>query len=104
MSRQIESDGYPAQVPDIPGKTFVHYEDENLQRQHIYHENGSYYLKDRPEKWETQALKNLLQNEPHRFSTAVASRPVFQRLAATGCGICGRTFRDSVLGTNKENI
>jgi len=78
LTSRLELDGYPAQVPDIPGKSFLHFEDEMLQRQHIYHENGNYYLKDRPEKWSQDGLIKILRSEPQRFSTAVASRPPLQ--------------------------
>ncbi len=78
LTSRIESDGYPAQVPDIPGKSFLHIEDEMLQRQHIYHEKGNYYLKDRPERWSQADLIDILRSEPQRFSTAVASRPALQ--------------------------
>jgi len=78
QSRRLESDGYSLQVPDIPGKTFMHFEDDDLQRHHIYHEDGSFYLKDRSERWTIEDLKVLLRDSPNRFSTAVASRPVLQ--------------------------
>jgi bacillithiol biosynthesis cysteine-adding enzyme BshC len=74
----VESDGYPVQVPDIPGKTYVHYEDDNLERQHIYFEDDRFYLKDNPLSWSSAELKEILRKEPERFSSAVISRPVLQ--------------------------
>ena len=75
---RIESDGYPVQVPDIPGKTYVHYEDDNLERQHIYFEDDRFYLKNSPLSWSLTEMRGVLEKESERFSAAVISRPVLQ--------------------------
>ena len=77
-SKELMKKGYHNQVKNIPGQTFVHLEQENLQRGHLYKEGDNYYLKDSGKRYTQTEVINLINNNPMRVSSTVVSRPLLQ--------------------------
>ena len=77
-SKKIAEHGYDLQVPPMPGKTWVHIEDEQRQRSHIYYKNDGYQLYADQRTIDKKAMQELVNSNPRALSTAVISRPVLQ--------------------------
>ncbi len=77
-SKELMKKGYHNQVKNIPGQTFVHLEQENFQRGHLYKEGDNYYLKDSGKRYAQTEVINLINNNPMRVSATVVSRPLLQ--------------------------
>ena len=77
-SRNLADSGYDLQVNPLPGKTYVHIEDENQQRLHLYFEQNEFYFKDRTDRYSKAQIQGLIKSAPDRVSTAVISRPLLQ--------------------------
>lgn len=78
VSNSISSKGYNLQVKDIPGKTFIHLEDNEFNRDHLYREGSSFILKDSKQKFTLEEAKKFIAEKPMAVSTSVVSRPVLQ--------------------------
>jgi bacillithiol biosynthesis cysteine-adding enzyme BshC len=74
----VQKAGYKNQVTDIPGKTYVHLEDDQLQRNHLYVQDETFVIQETARTFTRSEMQKLLKNNPHKFSTAVVSRPVLQ--------------------------
>jgi len=70
--------GYANQVPVIPGKTFIHFENESGQREHLYSDSDGFYLKDSARRFSKEQAKKLINRFPDRVSSSVISRPLLQ--------------------------
>ncbi len=77
-SNDLMKKGYHNQVKNIPGQTFVHLEQEDFQRGHLYKEGDNYYLKDSGKRYTQTEVINLINNNPMSVSTTVVSRPLLQ--------------------------
>jgi bacillithiol biosynthesis cysteine-adding enzyme BshC len=70
--------GYENQVKNISGQTFIHLEQENHQRGHLYKGGDRYYFKDSDQKFTQSEVINLIKNGPSGVSSTVVSRPLLQ--------------------------
>ncbi len=77
-SGQLVQLGYQNQVKNIPGKTFIHLEQEGQQRAHLYRAENEFRLKDSDEMLTTEAAENFINGHPEKISTSVISRPLLQ--------------------------
>lgn len=77
-SERIAKNGYDLQVPPMSGKTWVHIEDDNRQRSHVYYNDEGYQLFSDGNAINEKALQDMIQSDPRALSTAVISRPVLQ--------------------------
>jgi bacillithiol biosynthesis cysteine-adding enzyme BshC len=77
-TQEVVREGYSEQVPDIAGKSFIHFENEQLQREHLYRKGKKFYIKSNAAEYSLQQMKDLLHNSPEKFSTSVVSRPLLQ--------------------------
>ena len=78
VSSKLTALGYDNQVTDLPGKTYIHIEDEHLQRMHLYSEDKVFFLKESGKNFTYQEIFDFVRKYPEKISTAVASRPVLQ--------------------------
>jgi bacillithiol biosynthesis cysteine-adding enzyme BshC len=78
-SRELESDGYHAQVLATANSfpLFLH-DDEGARRALVRVENGKYQAKDTGQQYSIEELAELALNEPQRFSPNVTLRAVVQ--------------------------
>jgi bacillithiol biosynthesis cysteine-adding enzyme BshC len=77
-SQELQVKGYTNQVPVVAGKTFIHVENENRQREHLYYHSDHYYLKDSAQKFTIEQARKWLTQFPQRISGSVISRPLWQ--------------------------
>jgi bacillithiol biosynthesis cysteine-adding enzyme BshC len=77
-SSELTELGYANQVTDIPGKTYIHIEDENFQRIHLYRERNSFEMKETGKSFNYEEIISIVQKYPDKISTAVVSRPLLQ--------------------------
>jgi bacillithiol biosynthesis cysteine-adding enzyme BshC len=77
-SQEVEAAGYALQVPNIPGKRFIHLETDNYQREHLYGDNDNFFLKSSDSKYSRADVKQIVTNNPEKISTSVISRPLLQ--------------------------
>jgi bacillithiol synthase len=76
-TRALESAGYHAQVPILPGAANV-FLDSPAGRDRLVAEDGTWHLRHSGERFETGALEALLGAEPERFSPNVLLRPIVE--------------------------
>jgi bacillithiol biosynthesis cysteine-adding enzyme BshC len=77
-SQQLSTRGYGNQVPVIPGKTFIHFENESGEREHLYSDSKGFYLKDSARRFSAKQVTKYLTRNPGRVSSSVVSRPLLQ--------------------------
>jgi len=77
-TESLLKEGYDSQVPPISGKTYVHLEDEHLQRFHLYYSEHEYYSKDSNLRLSRDEIKDYLQLNAQKISTSVISRTLLQ--------------------------
>ena len=77
-SKEIVTAGYNQQVPVIEGKTFIHIENDIMQREHLYKERNQYLLKKSSKSLSRGAVEVFIREHPEKVSTSVVSRPVLQ--------------------------
>jgi bacillithiol biosynthesis cysteine-adding enzyme BshC len=77
-SQQVEQAGYTLQVPDIPGKRFIHLEMDTYQREHLYGDKEDFFFKSSDRKYSSAQVKQIITNNPEKISTSVISRPLLQ--------------------------
>jgi len=77
-SEELIARGYHNQVKNIPGQTFIHLEQEDHQRGHLYRDGENYYLKDSGKRFTQTEVIDLIDSNPMIVSTTVVSRPLLQ--------------------------
>jgi len=77
-SSALIGQGYHNQVKSIPGQTFIHLEQENRHRGHLYKEGDDYYFKDSDQRYTQSEIIKLIESKPTIVSSTVASRPILQ--------------------------
>ncbi len=77
-SKKLATAGYANQVTVVPGKTFLFFEDDNLQREHLYRDDKGYYLSDPEKRINQEKIDSIIKNNPEKISTNVISRTLFQ--------------------------
>lgn len=78
QSNKLNSMGYHNQVKYIAGQSFIHFERDNFQREHLYKEGSDYYFKNSDERLNQTEVVNIIKNNPSAVSSTVVSRPVLQ--------------------------
>jgi bacillithiol biosynthesis cysteine-adding enzyme BshC len=78
QSDKLIAKGYINQVKNIPGQTFIHIEQENQQREHLYQEGNSYYFRDSDKKFSREDILSKINIDPISISSTVVSRPLLQ--------------------------
>jgi len=78
QSSALKEQGYHNQVKSIPGQTFIHFEQENRQRGHLYKEGDEYYFKDSDQRFSQSEIIKLIESKPTIVSSTVISRPILQ--------------------------
>ncbi len=77
-SGQLLSAGFHNQVKNIAGQTFVHIEQEHIQREHLYVDGESYFFKKSPQKYHLDEVIAKIKENPSGVSSTVVSRPLLQ--------------------------
>jgi bacillithiol biosynthesis cysteine-adding enzyme BshC len=77
-TEQLVSAGYAPQVPLIPGKAYIHFENDSRERQHLYFEADRFYLKNDTQQYSKAQVREFINNYPQRISSSVISRPLLQ--------------------------
>lgn len=75
---QLKKAGYPLQVNYLAGQTFIHIEDGEHNRQHLYREGEKYYFKDDETRYTRSDIAQRLKANAKAISTTVVSRPLLQ--------------------------
>ena len=78
VSSALLKDGYKNQIKNIAGKTFIHIENEALQREHLYYKDKKFYREKLGRKFTLKEIKDFICNNPESFSPGVVSRPLLQ--------------------------
>jgi bacillithiol biosynthesis cysteine-adding enzyme BshC len=78
QSDNLISKGYHNQVKNIPGQTFIHIEQENNQREHLYTNGDGYFFKNSDKKYTQDEILKKIQEDPSSISSTVVSRPLLQ--------------------------
>jgi len=78
ISDELKKQGYPNQVTVYEGKSFLFFEDDELQREHMFFTENHYYTSDTIQKFEKDKLLQVIKNNPEKISTNVVSRPLLQ--------------------------
>jgi bacillithiol biosynthesis cysteine-adding enzyme BshC len=78
QSDKLMAKGYHNQVKNIPGQTFIHFEQENRQREHLYQEGNLYYFKNLDKKLNREEILRKIDMDPLSISSTVISRPLLQ--------------------------
>ncbi len=77
-SAELEVRGYKNQVPVVAGKTFIHFENDARQRDHLYFSSDHFYLKDAAKKLSLAEVQKFITRYPSMISSSVISRPLLQ--------------------------
>jgi bacillithiol biosynthesis cysteine-adding enzyme BshC len=77
-TERLESLGYDAQVPILPGAVNVFYEDEEHGRERLLRENGAWTLRASKRPLDDAEVWSLCDEAPDRFSANVVLRPVVE--------------------------
>lgn len=77
-SEQLIANGYTNQVTNIPGKTFIHFEQQDMQRQHLYNYGDRFYFKNSDNQFSIGDINKLIEQNASSVSTSVVSRPLLQ--------------------------
>ena len=77
-SQDLQKQGYANQVAVIEGKTYIHFENEDRQRDHLYRDSNYYYLKNSTKKFSLKEVREFIRQFPQRVSSSVISRPLWQ--------------------------
>jgi bacillithiol biosynthesis cysteine-adding enzyme BshC len=77
-SAELEVSGYRNQVPVVAGKTFIHFENDARQRDHLYYNSDNFYLKDAARKLSLSEVQKFITRFPAKVSSSVISRPLLQ--------------------------
>jgi bacillithiol biosynthesis cysteine-adding enzyme BshC len=78
QSSILLQEGYPNQVSDIKGKTFVHLVNSINQREHLYYEGNSFYTGKEKLNLSLKEIHRYVIDNPENISTSVVSRPLLQ--------------------------
>jgi bacillithiol biosynthesis cysteine-adding enzyme BshC len=78
QSEKLISKGYHNQVKYIEGQTFIHIEQEENQREHLYKKDNHYYFKQLDIQYDHSEILSLIKENPDKISTTVVSRPLLQ--------------------------
>ena len=78
ISAELNKLGYPNQVTNVPGKTFIHIEEKDHQRYHLYRSENGFRLKESDNVLSKAEVEQLITDNPIRISTSVISRPLLQ--------------------------
>lgn len=77
-TEQLEAAGYDAQVTVLAGASNVFHEDEEYGRERLLREDGGWVLRTSGRRLSDDALWNLWEQNPGRFSPNVVLRPVVE--------------------------
>ncbi len=77
-SEKLQASGYHNQVKVIPGQTYIHIENDSLQRMHLYRQDELFGFKDEGVHYSLNETIKKLQENPLTISTTVISRPLLQ--------------------------
>lgn len=78
QTERLETAGYAAQVPILPGAANVFYEDSEHGRERLLREDGSWVLRASRRTLSEPELWALYEEAPERFSANVVLRPVVE--------------------------
>jgi bacillithiol biosynthesis cysteine-adding enzyme BshC len=78
QSEKLISKGYQNQVKNISGQTFIHIEQENNQREHLYKDGDVYFFKDSDKQYNQTDILTKIKDDPTSVSSTVVSRPLLQ--------------------------
>ncbi len=79
QAKQIKDAGYPLQVRLRENLAYIYLAEQEGQRKHLYRQDdGSFVLADKTRRWNSTELIHYLHDHPHRFSSTVLTRPLWQ--------------------------
>jgi len=77
-SDHLKKAGYHLQVSYLAGQTFIHLEDQEKNRQHLYRKGENYHFKDEDTTFTRSEIADRLKEQAEAISTTVVSRPLLQ--------------------------
>jgi bacillithiol biosynthesis cysteine-adding enzyme BshC len=90
QSKNLNAQGYQSQVKNLAGQTFVHIEQDDGQRAHLYKNGEGYYFKNTGTIIEHTEILKRIKTDPTAVSTTVVSRPLLQSwLLPVGAYVAG---------------
>lgn len=89
-SREMVRAGYDNQVSVIPGKAFLFFENDELQREHLLFGDHSFNLSESRRPLTKDNVLQFIRQKPHKVSTNVVSRTLLQSyLMPVSCYVAG---------------